>query len=50
MLDLSSREWSQLLAGAAELTPHREVTATDTFMLIFTSGTSGEPKAVRVAT
>ena len=49
VLDLSSREWSQLLAGAAELTPHREVTATDTFMLIFTSGTSGEPKAVRVA-
>lgn len=47
VLDLSSQEWSQLLAGAAELTPHREVTATDTFMLIFTSGTSGEPKAVR---
>lgn len=47
VLDLSSQEWSQLLAGAPELTPHREVNATDTFMLIFTSGTSGEPKAVR---
>lgn len=32
-----------------ELEPHREVGAMDTFMLIFTSGTSGEPKAVQVA-
>jgi fatty-acyl-CoA synthase len=31
------------------LTPHREPAPTDTFMLIFTSGTSGEPKAVQVA-
>src|SRR6201999_3809209 len=30
------------------LTPYREVAATDTFMMIFTSGTSGEPKAVRI--
>ena len=28
--------------------PHREVEPTDTLMMIFTSGTSGEPKAVRV--
>ena len=40
--------WSDLLAGAGELVPHREVAATDTFMLIFTSGTSGDPKAVKV--
>lgn len=33
----------------AELEPHAEVGAMDTFMMIFTSGTSGEPKAVQVA-
>ena len=49
VLDVGSEEWAKLLADAGDLTPHREVTATDTFMLIFTSGTSGEPKAVRVA-
>ncbi|WP_445166380.1 fatty-acid--CoA ligase FadD1 [Mycolicibacterium sp. Dal123E01] len=49
VFDVDSPQWSALLAGAGELTPHREVTATDTFMLIFTSGTSGEPKAVQVA-
>jgi fatty-acyl-CoA synthase len=31
------------------LVPHAEVGAMDTFMMIFTSGTSGEPKAVQVA-
>ncbi|BDY26111.1 fatty-acid--CoA ligase FadD1 [Mycolicibacterium mageritense] len=30
------------------LIPHREVGPDDTFMMIFTSGTSGEPKAVEV--
>jgi fatty-acyl-CoA synthase len=30
------------------LAPCREVVPTDTFMMIFTSGTSGEPKAVQV--
>ncbi|WP_431231001.1 fatty-acid--CoA ligase FadD1 [Mycolicibacterium psychrotolerans] len=49
VFDVDSDEWSALLGGAGELTPHREVAATDTFMLIFTSGTSGEPKAVQVA-
>ncbi|WP_264001647.1 AMP-binding protein, partial [Mycolicibacterium gadium] len=49
VFDVDSDEWSALLADAGELTPHREVAATDTFMLIFTSGTSGEPKAVQVA-
>ncbi|MGY4712747.1 fatty-acid--CoA ligase FadD1 [Mycolicibacterium sp. CBM1] len=49
VLDMDSDDWSKLLADAGELTPHREVTPTDTFMLIFTSGTSGEPKAVQVA-
>lgn len=33
---------------AGELTPYREVGPDDTFMMIFTSGTSGDPKAVEV--
>ena len=38
-----------LAAGAGELVPQREVEAIDTFMMIFTSGTSGDPKAVQVS-
>lgn len=53
VLDVDSPEWVDLLAGSAtsvaDLVPHREVEAMDTFMMIFTSGTSGEPKAVQVA-
>ena len=48
VLDTTSAEWDALLAGAGRLTPHREVGAMDTLMMIFTSGTSGEPKAVQV--
>jgi len=48
VFDVASESWSALLAGAGPLTPHREVVPTDTFMMIFTSGTSGEPKAVQV--
>ena len=48
VLDVTSEAWSALLAGAGPLTPHREVAPTDTFMMIFTSGTSGEPKAVQI--
>jgi fatty-acyl-CoA synthase len=48
VVDVSSESWSALLAGAGELIPHREVGPTDTFMMIFTSGTSGEPKAVQI--
>jgi fatty-acyl-CoA synthase len=47
-LDVSSESWLALLADAGPLTPYREVAPTDTFMMIFTSGTSGEPKAVQV--
>ena len=49
VLDVESRDWEAMLSAAGDLRPHREVEPTDTFMLIFTSGTSGEPKAVRVA-
>jgi fatty-acyl-CoA synthase len=48
VIDVSSAEWSALVASAGPLVPHREVEPTDTLMLIFTSGTGGEPKAVRI--
>jgi fatty-acyl-CoA synthase len=48
VLDTSSAEWSALMTGAGPLTPHSEAGPDDTFMMIFTSGTSGEPKAVQV--
>ena len=49
VFDVDSAHWAALVADAGELTPHRQPDPTDTFMLIFTSGTSGEPKAVQVA-
>jgi len=48
VLDVDSVQWADLLSSAGELRPHCEVGAGDPFMLIFTSGTSGDPKAVRV--
>ncbi|MGY2703493.1 fatty-acid--CoA ligase FadD1 [Nocardioides sp. HB32] len=48
VLDTSTQEWTALVGGAGPLGPYREVDATDTFMMIFTSGTSGDPKAVQV--
>ena len=49
VFDVSSEQWSANLASAGPLTPYREVAPADTFMMIFTSGTSGEPKAVQVS-
>ena len=49
VIDSSGGEWTRLIEGAGTLTPYREVEPMDTFMLIFTSGTSGDPKAVRVS-
>jgi fatty-acyl-CoA synthase len=44
ILDASGDEWAILVEAAGELTPYREATPMDTFMLIFTSGTSGDPR------
>lgn len=52
VIDIDGDEYAALVeAGpsAEEFTPYREVEALDTFMLIFTSGTSGEPKSVQVS-
>ncbi len=49
ILDASTAQWSEFLDGAGELVPHRQVSAMDAFMMIFTSGTSGNPKAVQVS-
>jgi fatty-acyl-CoA synthase len=49
LLDTSSDSWAALIDTAGPLTPYRETDPMDTFMLIFTSGTSGDPKAVRVS-
>ena len=48
IIDVGSAEYAALVADAGPLRPAREVGPMDTFMLIFTSGTSGDPKAVQV--
>jgi len=49
VLDVSSERYAEAVAAAPALVAHREVTSADTLMMIFTSGTSGDPKAVRFA-
>lgn len=49
VIDVTSPAYHSAVQSAAPLVPHREVTATDPLMLIFTSGTSGNPKAVPFA-
>lgn len=49
VIDVTSRAYADVVAAAPPLVPYREVTATDPLMLIFTSGTSGDPKAVPFA-
>ncbi|HTM85452.1 MAG TPA: AMP-binding protein, partial [Mycobacterium sp.] len=48
VVDVDDPAWQRACAQAGELTPHRRVAAADPFMMIFTSGTSGDPKAVLV--
>lgn len=49
VLDASADEWAAMVEAAPGLIPHRQVGPLDTYMMIFTSGTSGNPKAVRVS-
>jgi fatty-acyl-CoA synthase len=50
VVDTGGEEWAKLVAAQpAEVREPREVATMDTFMLIFTSGTSGAPKAVQVS-
>lgn len=49
VLDTSTARWHDMIATAGPLVPHRQVEPTDPFMMIFTSGTSGNPKAVLVS-
>ena len=49
LLDVAGARYADAVAAAPPLVAHREVTAADTLMMIFTSGTSGDPKAVRFA-
>src|SRR4029077_15882397 len=49
VLDSSGEDWARLLESAGELSPYREADPLDPYMLIFPSGTSGEPKAVKVS-
>lgn len=49
VLDVTATRYAEALAAAPPLVPHREVVGSDTLMMIFTSGTSGDPKVVRLA-
>ena len=48
VLGSDSEEWRALLSKASEQVPTAEVDQDALFMLVFTSGTSGDPKAVRL--
>ncbi|MGB9305777.1 MAG: fatty-acid--CoA ligase FadD1 [Mycobacterium sp.] len=49
VLDVTGNRYAEAVGAAPALVPHREVVGADTLMMIFTSGTSGDPKAVRFA-
>ena len=48
IIDTDSEQWRQMVADARPPVDPPAVGPDDPFMLIFTSGTSGDPKAVRV--
>lgn len=49
VVDVDGAGYRAAVQAAKPLVPHREVTGQDTALMIFTSGTSGDPKAVRFA-
>jgi fatty-acyl-CoA synthase len=49
VIDVDGPSYRDAVAAAEPLVPHREVDGADTVLMIFTSGTSGDPKAVRFA-
>lgn len=49
VIDVTGGRYADAVAAAPPLVAHREVAAADTLMMIFTSGTSGDPKVVRFA-
>ncbi|WP_406815700.1 fatty-acid--CoA ligase FadD1 [Mycobacterium sp. M23085] len=49
IVDVTGGRYAEAVAAAPPLVPVREVAAADTLMMIFTSGTSGDPKVVRFA-
>jgi fatty-acyl-CoA synthase len=49
VVDVDGPSYRDAVAAAEPLVPHREVSGADTVLMIFTSGTSGDPKAVRFA-
>jgi fatty-acyl-CoA synthase len=49
VIDVDGPPYRDAVAAAGPLVPHREVGGADPVLTIFTSGTSGDPKAVRFA-
>jgi fatty-acyl-CoA synthase len=49
VIDVDSPAYRDAVADAEPLVPHREATGMDPVVMLFTSGTSGDPKAVRFA-
>ncbi|MBA0047316.1 fatty-acid--CoA ligase FadD1 [Mycobacteroides sp. LB1] len=48
VINIDGADWHAQVSMAGELRPYRTAEASDPFMMIFTSGTSGDPKAVLV--
>jgi fatty-acyl-CoA synthase len=49
VIDVDGPEFRDAVTSAEPLVPHREVEGKDPVVMLFTSGTSGDPKAVRFA-
>jgi fatty-acyl-CoA synthase len=49
IVDVDGPDYRDAVAAAEPLVPHREVAGMDPAVMLFTSGTSGDPKAVRFA-